>query len=306
MRIDWPARNEALPSDVAVLHRHAEVDGVGVFFREAGPADAQAILPPHGYPSSTFHFRRLMPALADRWRLVAPDFPGFGYSDTPEDFDYSFGGYTEFLDRFARSLRLDRYALYLHDYGSQIGLRLAIKAPERVAALILQNGDIYEDVLGPKYDALKTHWANATREGRAKPAEVVSEEGFRHEFVGEVDEHLINRIPPDLWQLAWSLMTAKRWEVMAGLMEGLRENLGWYPEIPSVPSRATAADPDRLGAAGRLHAGGIGARLPPRPARRRAAPAGRRALGAGDQPRRDRGADPRLPQERPTLQGAVR
>jgi pimeloyl-ACP methyl ester carboxylesterase len=138
-----------------VRHRSIQIDGVDIFYREAGPADAPVALLPHGYPSSSFQFRNFMPALADRWRLIAPDFPGFGYSGTPERtrFSYTFDGYADVLQRFAAAMDLERYALYLHDYGSQIGLRLAIRAPQRIAALIIQNGDIYEDELGPKYEA---------------------------------------------------------------------------------------------------------------------------------------------------------
>jgi pimeloyl-ACP methyl ester carboxylesterase len=173
-----------------------------------------------------------MPALADRWRLIAPDFPGFGYSDAPDprDFSYTFDGYADLLGRLAAAMNLRRYVLYLHDYGSQIGLRLAIKAPERVAALIIQNGDIYEDQLGPKYKALQEYWKSPTPGGRDRLAEAVSEEGFRDEFVGEVAERLIEKISPDLWNLSWSLMQSpERREIMIGLMEGLRDNLAWFP-----------------------------------------------------------------------------
>jgi pimeloyl-ACP methyl ester carboxylesterase len=227
--------SETSPRDVCspnliVKHRYIAIDGVRIFYREAGPADASVVLLPHGYPSSSFQFRNFMPALADHWRLIAPDYPGFGYSDTPPGFAYTFDGYADLLDRFAMALGLKRYALYLHDYGSQIGLRLAIKAPERVAALIIQNGDIYEDQLGPKYETLQAYWAHPTSEGRQTLVDVVSEEGFRDEFVGELDERLIQRIPPDLWKLAWPLMTPQRREIMVGLMEGLRENLTWFPK----------------------------------------------------------------------------
>src|SRR5688500_8554944 len=115
---------EAIHKDVRIKHRYVEIEGIGIFYREAGPPDAPVVLLPHGYPSSSFQYRNFIPALADRWRLVAPDYPGFGYSDTPEDFAYDFDGYAELLAKFARRLGLDRYALYLHDYGSQIGLRL--------------------------------------------------------------------------------------------------------------------------------------------------------------------------------------
>jgi pimeloyl-ACP methyl ester carboxylesterase len=213
-----------------VEHRHANLDGIDVFYREAGPRDAPAILLPHGYPCSSFQFRNFMPALADRWHLIAPDFPGFGYSGTPDRFPYNFDGYTEFLDRFATSLNLERYTLYLHDYGSQIGLRLAIKRPERVAALIIQNGDIYEDALGLKYEFLIEYFANPTSKRRAKLVEAVSEHGFREEFLNDLRPELASRIPPDLWKLSWSLMnTPKRREIAVSLMEGLEENMEWFP-----------------------------------------------------------------------------
>ena len=213
-------------------HRVLELDGMHVFYREAGPPEAPVLLLPHGYPCSSYQFRNLMPALADRWRTIAPDFPGFGYSDTPdpERFDYTFDGYAQFLDRFTEHLRLDRYALYLHDYGSQIGLRLAIAEPQRVAALIIQNGDVYEDALGPKYQGLQDYWREPTPQGRAALEHAVTEAGFREEFLNDVREDLAAAIPPDLWTLAWSqLRSPERRRIMVGLMEGLRENLDWFP-----------------------------------------------------------------------------
>jgi pimeloyl-ACP methyl ester carboxylesterase len=216
-------------NDTAVQHRHINIDGTEIFYREAGRAASPVVLLPHGYPCSSFQYRNFMPALADRSRLIAPDFPGFGYSDTPEGFRYDFDGYAAFLGAFIKALGIKRYALYLHDYGSQIGLRLAISAPERVTALIIQNGDIYEDVLGPKYEYLKSYWADPTPEKRKTLVEAVSENGYRHEFVGEIEDRLIPRVPPDLWKLHWSLTTPKRREIMVGLMEGLRANLEWFP-----------------------------------------------------------------------------
>ena len=120
-RIAHPAR--------AVRHRRLSLDGMEIFCREAGPRHAPAVLLLHSYPCSSYQYRELMPALADRWHLIAPDFPGFGYSDTPQDFAYTFDGYASFLERLVDALDIPRYALYLHDYGSQIGLRLAMRIP---------------------------------------------------------------------------------------------------------------------------------------------------------------------------------
>ncbi len=215
---------QSAPSHLGVKHRTIEIEGVEIFYREAGPKDAPVVLLPHGYPCSSYEFRNFMPALADRWRLIAPDFPGCGYSDTPKDFAYDFA---KFLDRLTERLDARRFAIYLHDFGSQIGLRLAIRRPERVAALIIQNGDIYEDQLGPKYEPLKEYWRNPTPENRAKLAEAVSEEGFKDEFLNDVRDELAERIAPDLWKLHWSLMTPERREIAVGVIAGLKENVAW-------------------------------------------------------------------------------
>ena len=212
-------------------HRNITINGVATFYREAGPEDASVLLLPHGYPCSSFQYRHLMPLLADKWRLVAPDFPGFGYSDTPKEFDYSFDGYAKFLGDFVDALRIDNFALYLHDYGSQIGFRLAMARPDKITGLIIQNGDIYEDALGPKYDGLKEYWKIPTLQKRQELASAVSEDGFKKEFIGEISEELIELLPPDLWKLASSqLLTPERKEIMVGLMEGLKANLAWMPE----------------------------------------------------------------------------
>lgn len=214
-----------------IAHHYTHVNNMRIFYREAGPKDAPILLLPHGYPCSSFQYRNLMPALADQWRLIAPDFPGFGYSNTPEDFDYTFDGYASFLKSFTESLQLDKYSLYLHDYGSQIGLRLAMSAPEKINSLIIQNGDIYEDALGPKYEGLKEYWKDPSPENHKKLEDAVSEDGFRDEFIGETDPVLRNQFTPDLWTLAASqLLTVKREKIMVGLMEGLQQNLSWMPK----------------------------------------------------------------------------
>lgn len=219
-------------AETAIRHRNARIDNHTIFLREAGAPNAPVLLLPHGYPCSSYQFRRLMPALADRWRTVAFDWPGFGYSDTPDPggFGYNFDAYEGVLSAVVDYLELDRYALWLHDYGSQIGLRHAIAHPERIAALIIQNGDIYEDVLGPKYETIQAYWADKTPETHRPLEEAVSEEGFRAEFVGEVVDEIAQRVPPDLWKLHWSLMnTPARRQVAVGLMEKLEANLLWFP-----------------------------------------------------------------------------
>jgi pimeloyl-ACP methyl ester carboxylesterase len=211
------------------LHRLLDLDGSSIFYREAGRPEAPALLLPHGYPCSSFAYRHLMPALADEYRLIAPDFPGCGYSATPDHFRYDFDGYTTFLERFLERLRVDRIALYLHDFGSQIGLRLAIRRPELITALIIQNGDIYEDQLGPKYAPLQAYFANPTPEAKAALGDAISEAGYRDEFLNGADGELASRVPPELWTLHWALTTPRRRAIALDVIAQLRENLSWFP-----------------------------------------------------------------------------
>lgn len=210
-----------------VVHDSIDVGGIETFFRQTGPTDAPVVLLPHGYPCSSFEFRNLMAALGDRWRLVAPDLPGFGYSATPDRsrFAYTFDAYADFLGRFAQALELPRYALYLHDYASQFGLRLALEAPDRVAALIIQNGDIYEDALGPKYARLRAFWANPTEFGRERLRANISLAGFRDEFLGDLPDYLARRVTPDLWAL---MNTPDCRANILTLFEDQATTLGWF------------------------------------------------------------------------------
>jgi pimeloyl-ACP methyl ester carboxylesterase len=214
---------------VPVRHLRTRVGGEDIFYREAGPADAPVVLLPHGYPCSSYEFRNYMSHLGGRWRLLAPDFPGCGYSATPEDFAYDFDGFARFLEDFAATLGVGRFALYLHDFGSQIGLRLAIRDPDRIAALIIQNGDIYEDALGPKYAGLKDIWRMERPDGLAKLREFVSAGHFKDEFLNDVRPELAKRISPDLWELHWALMTERRRDIAACIIYDLKHNLEWFP-----------------------------------------------------------------------------
>lgn len=168
-----------MPSPASALHQRLDLDGVEIFYCSAGPQDAPVLLLPHGYLCSSYEFRQYMPLLANRWRLVTPDFPGCGYSATPQHFAYDFDGYADFLDRFTRRPGIERFALHLHDFGSQIGPRLAIAQSERIVALILQNGDVYEDARDPKYAALQQFFANPSPEAREELAQAHPHQTFR-------------------------------------------------------------------------------------------------------------------------------
>jgi pimeloyl-ACP methyl ester carboxylesterase len=151
-----------------VAYRTAEVNGLNVFYREAGPAGAPALVLLHGYPSASHQYRELIPLLADRFRVLAPDLPGFGRSDMParSDFEYTFEHLTDVIDGWTAKLGLDRFALYVFDYGAPVGFRIATRHPERVTAIITQNGNAYEEGLSDGWDPIRAYWKEPTPANR--------------------------------------------------------------------------------------------------------------------------------------------
>lgn len=152
------------------LYKTVEVDGLDIFYREAGPEGAPTILLLHGFPTSSHMFRNLIPALSDQFHLIAPDYPGFGNSAMPtvDEFDYTFDNLAEVMEGFIQKLGLEQYSLYLMDYGAPVGYRLAVAHPERVQALIVQNGNAYEEGLRDFWDPIRAYWADRS-EANAEP-----------------------------------------------------------------------------------------------------------------------------------------
>ena len=151
-----------------VTYRSTEVEGVKVFYRESGPPDAAALLLLHGYPSAGHMFRDLIPQLADRFRVIAPDLVGFGQSDMPsrDSFSYTFDALTDALDGFTDAIGLGRYALYVFDYGAPTGFRLAVRHPDRITAIITQNGNAYEEGLSDGWNPIRAYWKEPTQANR--------------------------------------------------------------------------------------------------------------------------------------------
>lgn len=183
-----------------VIHyRTTTIDGVDIFYREAGPRDAPVVLLLHGFPTSSHMFRRLIPALADRYHVIAPDYPGFGESAAPDhtQFKYGFGHYADLVDGLMGQLGATRYAMYLMDYGAPVGYRLALKHPERVSALIVQNGNAYEEGLKAFWDPIKAYWADGSAEHRKAIEGLVAPETTKFQYVDGVSD--VSRIDPDNW-----------------------------------------------------------------------------------------------------------
>jgi pimeloyl-ACP methyl ester carboxylesterase len=220
------------PSWTQVRHRTVEVDGVRVFYREAGRPGAPAILLLHGFPTSSHMFRHLIPALADRYRVIAPDYPGFGHSDfpAPAKFEYSFSNFARLLQRFTWAVGLQRYALYLQDYGAPIGLRLALLAPERVSGLVVQNGNAYEEGLSSEWDALKAFWADPSPQRREKLRGWLTAEGIRMQYAAGLPANRVEQLSPDTWLQDWALLCRPgNIEMQLGLFADYRSNVDLYP-----------------------------------------------------------------------------
>lgn len=169
------------------IHR-VEADGVTVFYREAGAADAPLVLLLHGFPTSSFQYRELMPRLADRYRVIAPDLPGFGFTEVSEQrrYKYSFDALARTVLAFTNALGLDRYALYVFDYGAPTGFRLAMARPERVTAIVSQNGNAYEEGLGDAWAPIRRYWSEPSFENREAVRQALSPEGIRWQYTAGV------------------------------------------------------------------------------------------------------------------------
>ncbi len=180
-------------------HRRARVAGTEIFYREAGERGAPILVLLHGFPSSSHMYRNLVPALADRYHVIAPDLPGFGLSEmpSPADFEYSFASFAEVIGSFLEQLGAEQYALYVMDYGAPTGFRLALLQPKRVTALIVQNGNAYEDGMGTFWDPTRAYWADGGAASREAMRPFLAIEGTRFQYLtGTRDE---TRIDPAAW-----------------------------------------------------------------------------------------------------------
>ena len=164
--------------------RQVEADGVRVFYREAGAPDAPAILLLHGFPASSFMYRELIPRLAARYRVIAPDLPGFGFTDVPaaRNYKYSFEAIARTITVFTEAIHLNRYALYIFDYGAPTGLRMALTHPERITAIVSQNGNAYEAGLGDAWAPIRRYWQDPAPQNRQAVRDILTADGIKMQY----------------------------------------------------------------------------------------------------------------------------
>jgi len=166
------------------LIRHVDADGVNLFYREAGSPDAPVVLLLHGFPTSSFQYRELIPRLAGEYRVIAPDLPGFGFADIPatRSYTYTFDALAQTMLAFTDALQLKRYALYLFDYGAPTGFRLAMQRPDCVTAILSPNGNAYEEGLGDAWAPIRRYWSEPSAENREAIRKGLNLEGMRREY----------------------------------------------------------------------------------------------------------------------------
>jgi pimeloyl-ACP methyl ester carboxylesterase len=213
--------------------RKIEADGVQVFYRAAGDPSAPVVLLLHGFPTSSFMFRELIPRLADHYRVIAPDLPGFGFTEVPVErkYTYSFEALAGTIEAFTEALRIKRYALYVFDYGAPTGFRLAMTHPERVAAIISQNGNAYEEGLGDAWGPIRKYWAMPTAENREVIRQnVLTLEGTRWQYTHGVA--IPESIAPESYTLDTALMERPgNKEIQLDLFLDYASNVKLYPKF---------------------------------------------------------------------------
>ena len=212
--------------------RRVTADGISIFYREAGPADRPVVLLLHGFPTSSFQFRELIPRLADKYRVIAPDLPGFGFTEVPAErnYTYTFDSLAKSIEAFTDALALQRYALYIFDFGAPTGLRLAVSRPERVTAIFSQNGNAYEEGLGETWAPLKQYWNNETVENREMVRKLLGADGIRFQYFHGVPN--LERIAPESYTLDTALIARPgNMEIQLDLHLDYRNNIPAYPKF---------------------------------------------------------------------------
>lgn len=213
-----------------VMHKTAVVNDMEIFYREAGRSTAPAILLLHGFPTSSHMFRNLIPLLAGNHRVIAPDLPGFGFTSAPDGaaFSFTFDALADVIERFTDEVGLDRFAIYVFDYGAPVGFRLAMRHPERVTAIISQNGNAYEEGLSDGWNPIRAYWSDATDANRAALRAFLSPETTKWQYTHGASEP--ERIAPESYTLDQALLDRPgNDDIQLDLFGDYQSNVAMYP-----------------------------------------------------------------------------
>ena len=215
-----------------ITYQRAQVDGQEIFYREAGPKGAPSILLLHGFPTSSHMFRNLIPALSDRYHVVAPDLPGFGFSDAPDRkrFEYTFANLAKVISRFTEVIGLEHFAMYVFDYGAPVGFRIALENSERITAIISQNGNAYEAGLSDGWNPIQKYWNEPSKENRAALREFLKPAATKWQYLhGVKDETLV---APEAYELDSALLARPgNDEIQLDLFLDYASNVALYPKF---------------------------------------------------------------------------
>ena len=192
-----------------IYNKTITIDGIDVFYRETGDRKNQSLLLLHGFPTSSIMFKNLMTALSDKFHLIAPDYPGFGFSAFPDkgSFDYTFKNISEYINRFTEEIDLKSFTIYLHDFGCPIGLRICVNHPEKIERIIVQSGNSYLEGIEQIWDEIRDYWEHPTEEKKQKVYAYLSEQGTKEQYTAGLPKELHSRVSPEPWILDWERMS---------------------------------------------------------------------------------------------------
>lgn len=226
------ATDVATANSSQVTYRYVQVDDVNVFYREAGNPANPTILLLHGFPASSFMYRKLIPMLADRYHVIAPDLPGFGFTKSPDrkQYAYTFDNLAKTIDRFTETLKLDKYAIEVFDYGAPVGWRLAVAHPERITAIITQNGNAYEEGLSEGWNPIQKYWKEPNDENRNALREFLKPDSIKWQYTHGVSD--VNLVAPETYTLDAAFVSRPgNDEVQLDLFRDYATNVARYPEF---------------------------------------------------------------------------
>lgn len=191
-----------------IFNKNISIDNLEIFYREAGDKKNPSLLLLHGFPTSSVMFKNMMIALSDKFHLIAPDYPGFGFSafPSPREFEYSFQNISTVINKFIEAIGLNSFSIYLHDYGSPVGLNICVTHPQKIEKLIVQSGNAYEEGLGPEWNETRDYWAHPTEEKKKKVSAFLSEEGVKMQYTAGLSAELLKRVSPESWIIDWHRM----------------------------------------------------------------------------------------------------